>query len=436
MATRPRGMRIGELVERSGTPKETIHFYLREGLLRKPKKTSKNMAYYDDAHVEQLRLIKRLRTESYLPLNVIKKVLKEGKLAPSAGRLDLTADLLGQTARANFEPLDEATLAEQSGLSVERIRRYRALGLLHGGAGEARYGFDDVRIAQILKTSEIEAGELPWVEERFVLLERHLANLVHAEVQHFFERVLAQGDAKKALELLRGGRETIGPYLALSRARRLRAELETLAPALEPGNREPFFYPLADQPATKSESAEVLVLLGHYAAALDHGPADRWRAEALLMAEHFDQAHALLQTLRGAEAVDPFLEALWATTLLVRIRESFGRLESSAELIGNLSEAFAAIDRARGHGATDLEQARIYLLLGRVLLATPALLGVHEQGRRDLEAAVAILDRLNSNDPVVRRLLLNALYFLGRALPPAQRAALDARAASLGQLLV
>ncbi len=55
-----------------------------KGLLRKPKKTSRNMAYYDESHIEQLKLIKRLRTESYLPLHVIKKVLKEGKLGTSA----------------------------------------------------------------------------------------------------------------------------------------------------------------------------------------------------------------------------------------------------------------------------------------------------------------------------------------------------------------
>ncbi|NNL75879.1 MAG: MerR family DNA-binding transcriptional regulator, partial [Desulfobacterales bacterium] len=32
-------MKISQLVKRTGVPKETIHFYIREGLLRKPRKS-------------------------------------------------------------------------------------------------------------------------------------------------------------------------------------------------------------------------------------------------------------------------------------------------------------------------------------------------------------------------------------------------------------
>ncbi|MCK7469395.1 MAG: MerR family transcriptional regulator [Desulfomicrobium escambiense] len=39
-------MRISELVKKTGVPKETIHFYIREGLLRKPRKSGTNAADY------------------------------------------------------------------------------------------------------------------------------------------------------------------------------------------------------------------------------------------------------------------------------------------------------------------------------------------------------------------------------------------------------
>src|SRR5882724_5286253 len=116
MAPPSQGIKIAELARRSGTSKETIHFYLREGLLRKPKKTSRNMAYYDESHIEQLKLIKRLRTESYLPLHIIKKVLKEGKLGTSARQLDLAGELFGQGAKAEFEPVNKRQLADKTGL--------------------------------------------------------------------------------------------------------------------------------------------------------------------------------------------------------------------------------------------------------------------------------------------------------------------------------
>src|SRR5262249_5665977 len=42
----PRGIRMAELSLRSGVPRETIHFYLREGLLQRPVKGGATVAYY------------------------------------------------------------------------------------------------------------------------------------------------------------------------------------------------------------------------------------------------------------------------------------------------------------------------------------------------------------------------------------------------------
>src|SRR5687767_2184065 len=204
MAAPGQGIRIAELARRSGTSKETIHFYLREGLLKKPKKTSRNMAYYDESHVEQLKLIKRLRTESYLPLHVIKKVMKEGKLASSARNLDLAGELFGQGARTEFEPLTREDLAERTKLSEERIAAYEEAGLLRPKlVGKTKhYGHEDVRVAELLHTAEVEAGPggEPLVLERFQILERHMSELVRDEVAHFFSRVVSEGDPRRALE--------------------------------------------------------------------------------------------------------------------------------------------------------------------------------------------------------------------------------------------
>jgi DNA-binding transcriptional MerR regulator len=77
-------MKISELTKRTGVSKETIHHYIREGLLRKPRKTGKKAADYGDAYVRQIRLIKELRDNYFLPLPIIKKILKEqNKHTPS-----------------------------------------------------------------------------------------------------------------------------------------------------------------------------------------------------------------------------------------------------------------------------------------------------------------------------------------------------------------
>lgn len=72
-------MKISELTKQTGVSKETIHHYIREGLLRKPRKTGKNAADYSDAYVRQVRLIKELRDHYFLPLPIIKKIMKEQK---------------------------------------------------------------------------------------------------------------------------------------------------------------------------------------------------------------------------------------------------------------------------------------------------------------------------------------------------------------------
>src|SRR4051794_17709453 len=68
-APRPSGgMRMAELALRSGVSRETIHFYLREGLLPRPRKGGRTVAYYDEEHLSRLTLIRTLREEKYLPL--------------------------------------------------------------------------------------------------------------------------------------------------------------------------------------------------------------------------------------------------------------------------------------------------------------------------------------------------------------------------------
>lgn len=72
-------MRISELVKKTKVPKETIHYYIREGALPKPKKRGKNTADYDEEVVEQLELIRALQEHYFLPLSEIKKIVKQQK---------------------------------------------------------------------------------------------------------------------------------------------------------------------------------------------------------------------------------------------------------------------------------------------------------------------------------------------------------------------
>ena len=68
-------MRMRDLERASGIGRETIRFYIREGLLPEPVRTSRNSALYSEAHLIRLLAIRRLRDDRFLPLGVIRTLL-------------------------------------------------------------------------------------------------------------------------------------------------------------------------------------------------------------------------------------------------------------------------------------------------------------------------------------------------------------------------
>src|ERR1700759_4721473 len=97
----PKGMRMAELARRSGVARETIHFYLREGLLPRPEKGGVTVAYYGEEHLERLRIIRRLPEEKSLPIAVIRRIL-QSPAAAAERDVDVLADVL------HLIPADEA----------------------------------------------------------------------------------------------------------------------------------------------------------------------------------------------------------------------------------------------------------------------------------------------------------------------------------------
>ena len=83
------GMTIGELEKKSGIRRSTIHHYIRYGILHRPYKTGKTMAYYDQSHLHRLGAIQKIKIEylksaktSRVPLDFIKHRMTEGYKLP------------------------------------------------------------------------------------------------------------------------------------------------------------------------------------------------------------------------------------------------------------------------------------------------------------------------------------------------------------------
>lgn len=74
-------LRMKDLCDLTGLPRQAIHFYITQGLLPAGRKTGRNMAFYGDEHVERLKLIKKLQHERFLPLKAIKAILDDRESA-------------------------------------------------------------------------------------------------------------------------------------------------------------------------------------------------------------------------------------------------------------------------------------------------------------------------------------------------------------------
>src|SRR3989304_5771469 len=135
MADGSKLMRIGELVEATGVSAQTIHYYLREGLLKPPTKTAPNMAYYRPEYVDDIRLIKELQEKRYLPLSVIKLVLEAKRRGKDVGQLEVMSlsleELFGPKGpEEELEPVALVGLVAMTGLAAATLEALEEIGLL------------------------------------------------------------------------------------------------------------------------------------------------------------------------------------------------------------------------------------------------------------------------------------------------------------------
>ena len=61
--------RMKHLRELTGLSRATVKYYIDFGLLPKPVMLNRNTAFYDESHLENIRIIKELQEKCYFPLS-------------------------------------------------------------------------------------------------------------------------------------------------------------------------------------------------------------------------------------------------------------------------------------------------------------------------------------------------------------------------------
>jgi DNA-binding transcriptional MerR regulator len=151
-------MRISEVAKATGVSLPTIHYYTREGLVFPSLKTAHNMAYYSQDSVKDIQLIKDLQSKKFLPLSVIKLILRARREGQDMDHVVEMESVLHDVFRpvadeAKSRSITLHELVAASGLPETEIKFLEAKGLIVSKETENGFTYDDidVRIAQIFK---------------------------------------------------------------------------------------------------------------------------------------------------------------------------------------------------------------------------------------------------------------------------------------------
>jgi DNA-binding transcriptional MerR regulator len=160
------GLKMKELAAAAGAAKSTILYYLGQGLLPEPRKTSPNMAYYDPACVERVQFIQKMQQHHRLTLAEIKKCLDDRDRGSELGvYLELNEEIFGPYRPRRL--LDAKAFCRETGLSADQLdelQRARLLLPLEAG----RFDAEDVSMGRMLLGAlnfGIRAGDLSYYAE-------------------------------------------------------------------------------------------------------------------------------------------------------------------------------------------------------------------------------------------------------------------------------
>jgi len=230
-------LRMRDLVRMTGLPRETIHFYLTQGLLPKPVKTGRNTAVYGAEHLDRLQRIKDLQERHFLPLRAIKAVLEEGAGGEFSEEQEamLRRVRASQPSRRASAPAGDVALAELVPAKVSRadLEAMKKLGYVtvRGRGREATVSAEDALLlecwADVGTLFQPEEGNLE--PDVLGIYDDAMGALVAREARVLTRR-FAGLPGERAAEIIEAGESVILRLLTVLRRKKIAALLESAAP--------------------------------------------------------------------------------------------------------------------------------------------------------------------------------------------------------------
>ena len=236
-----------ELEQATGVGRETIRFYIREGLLPEPERPKRNVARYSDVHVERLKEIKKLQQERFLPLNVIKTIVKAqdagaaGGIESFVGLENALYPLLGDPEK--LAPRRLVDVAADAGFTTAEVDELISVGLLNVDERDGERWLDsrNARIVDLWRGIR-EAGfteEIGYDAETWSIYGTFLSWLVQEEVNSFYSLLADRVGQAEAATMAAEGIRIMNEILPLMRTDRIIRAVEEISESGElPGARE------------------------------------------------------------------------------------------------------------------------------------------------------------------------------------------------------
>ncbi len=216
-------MKMKELERVTGIGRETIRYYIREGLLPEPDRPKRNVAIYGALHVNRLNLIKRLQAERHLPLHLIKTIVASETANPVSGFEALIGleDRLGPllSEGRSLGPRRFSEVLVSSGLSMAEARQLADMSFITIDEldGEEWLNQRNARLLEIVgeMTARGYAGQVGYSMETYRPHADLVKVLAHRAVSDFYRNLGSSMTVEDAAKMAADGIKGVNEILPL-----------------------------------------------------------------------------------------------------------------------------------------------------------------------------------------------------------------------------
>ena len=218
-------LKMKDLERATGVGRETIRFYIRNGLLPEPERPGRNVAWYDESFVRRVMLIKELQQKRFLPLSVIRAIVGV-EAAPSRDEVQTLLELDGKLfpavdGAAHASPERLSAVVKRTGLAMKDAQDCIAVGLVEATRRDNEEWVDDINVRIIEVMAKLRSAgftaERGFVAGQYRLYVDFVRWLAREELRMFTGGTTGKASNEELVNMAEAGITYVNQMLGLLR---------------------------------------------------------------------------------------------------------------------------------------------------------------------------------------------------------------------------